>query len=72
MRTYNIIHLGTVVDQQTAENAIDALSQYCAEHPDDDTGFPRGQLYCDENHGDEWANIQTDAGRIAAELAAAE
>lgn len=51
-----------------AKTARDALDVYCAQHPDDDTGFQRGGLNVDsDTRGEVWASVLTDAGRIRAD-----
>jgi len=53
-----------------AGSAIEAINQYCEEHPDEDTGFQRGGLNIDaETRGQNWATVKTDGGRISADLA---
>jgi len=59
---------GTELAIVEAENAAAALESYCANTPDEDTGFARGGLNCDaDTRGNEWANIRTDGGRINAD-----
>jgi len=58
---------GTELETVQAETATEALEVYCADHPDDDTGFQRGGLNVDAStRGEVWATVRTDAGRISA------
>jgi len=69
MKNYSITMMedGTKLETVQAETAIEALDMYCAEHPDDDTGFQRGGLNVDaDTCGEIWATVRTDAGRIKA------
>jgi hypothetical protein len=52
-----------------AENAIAALSDFCAGLPDDDLGYQRGGLQVDaDTRGQRWASVRTDGGRIIAAI----
>jgi len=69
MKQYKITNdAGDILGTVQAENASGALDAYCAGHPDDDTGFPRGGLRVDdETHGEKSASVRTDGGRISAD-----
>lgn len=69
MKTYEV-KAGTEIETIEAEDAVAAIKKFSeGKGPDSDLGFLRGGLVFDaETRGEKWAQMNSDGGKISAQV----